>query len=87
MASPVDVPIFGGPPPGKGDFAFEVSPLPLMCQLSLSPILALARSEAGSSAIMLDRSIPTSEVAPWPNRRVDEAIYGKVIMGTGTVDT
>ena len=37
MASPVDVPIFGGPPPGKGDFAFEVSPLPLMCQLSLSP--------------------------------------------------
>lgn len=37
-------------------------------------IFAFARSLAGSSAIMLEKSIPTSVVAPCPNRRVEEAI-------------
>jgi hypothetical protein len=40
-----------------------------------TPIFALARSEAGSWASILAKSIPTSEVAPSPKRRFEAAIY------------
>ena len=40
-----------------------------------TPILALLRSDGGRLAIMLERSWPTSFVAPTPKRRFEAAIY------------
>lgn len=56
MATPVDVPITGGPPPGKGDFAFEMAASNLRFGQG-------STSEVGMDLSNMIAELPTSERA------------------------
>ena len=51
MATPVDIPFNGGPPPGNGDFAFEVGLI-----FYTSPSLIYGTDTAGEDILVFRRS-------------------------------